>query len=156
MGILVFPALMRRRSGYLYNYGSEGVTWVKGYDSDDGNTFNKAASKIELVAASVNGAEIAVVTDSAIDLTGIDTVKFYVNRGYSTNDYMHRYFIASTSKTGGYDTYNVRDYVQGGMFYYTATLDVSGLSGSYYLRAHARTTILFTTCVMDVLQVWTK
>lgn len=159
MGILVFPALMRRRSsddGMLYDYGTEHVSWVQGYSTEntDGQYY-EASSYIELWAedGENNEAELATVTDSKVDLTGVSTVRFYVDRRNSTNNNRHRYFIVSSSKTGNYSVYNAREYVQGGIGYTTVDLDVSGLSGEYYVRVHSRTTSKLNECITRVYQV---
>ncbi|MFB5763329.1 hypothetical protein [Paenibacillus medicaginis] len=86
---------------------------------------------------STGGGEAGVVTSTSVNLTGVSTVTFVVAIEGSSDVQSDGIFIASTEQMGGGGTYNARKY-QGKLTSRTSiNLDVSALSGSYYLRAHA-------------------
>lgn len=143
--IRVLPAITGKIGKILYSYGSRSAAWVQGYAIGNANTFNKAAERIELAAYSgLDGedfpppAEITAVTDNVVSLTPYSNLMILINRPDSDSEYRERFFIVSTSKTGGYGTYNLRESVVGGTGLLAVNLDVSGLTGNYYVRVHAK------------------
>lgn len=156
MGLIVFPALMRRRAtgGVLYDGGTEYVDWVKGYESRD-CTLTKGASYMTLTTPAESSSEIAVVTDSKVDLTNWNSVEFHAY-WTSTSNWAARHFIVSSAKNNSRDTYDVRVAYLGtgtesGNIY--PSLDVSALSGEYYIRAH-QTGSKYSSFNMRIYKVW--
>ena len=80
--------------------------------------------------------ENAVVTDSPVDLTNVSKIRADLVCSLGSNpSASEHYMIVSTSKTGRYTTYNARVSVSTDTRQWFE-LDVSSLSGSYYLRFH--------------------
>jgi hypothetical protein len=148
----VVRAILQSGDGktYLYNQGDEvtGLTggWVAGFNSGAiRNSLTKNASNITVKAGGTGGFPPinTAVTNNAIDLTTAQTLKLQFS-GFGAGAYTGRsiYLVASTNKTANQDTYNARVFdtsISGTVVDKIMTLDVSALSGLYYIRVHART-----------------
>jgi hypothetical protein len=155
---------------YLYNVGDEcsALTggWVAGFNSGAvRNSLTKNASNITVKAGGTGGFPPinTVVTNNGVDLTTAQSVKLQFS-AFGPGTYANRsiYLVASTNKTANQDTYNARAYddysTSGGVVDKTITLDVSGLSGLYYVRAHARSASdeVGNDCEIVVSKIWLK
>lgn len=127
----------------IYIDGTEHISMVEGY-SLRGGSYTEYDEYIRLIASeSYNTAVRTTVTDVAIDLRAVNKVFLeYICLYRNSYSYMGEcYLVASTNKTGNYTTYDARKQVQNIQESisesYITFLDVSGLSGDYYIRCHA-------------------
>jgi len=98
------------------------------------NVLGKESDYLYLMVANSEGTSQSTwVTDNTVDLTDIDNVnvncEFTIDRG-------RFYIIASSSKTGSVITYDAQLKEDYKFNQTTKVLDVSNLSGSYYIRIH--------------------
>ncbi len=140
---------------WYYKLGIEGALWVAGYSEGSG-TQSKESDHLHLYAYNPSGSVYGYrtyVTDVAIDLTSINTLKIdWV--GTKTGSYAAAYFAVGMNKA---------DLGMNASINQTATfsrtidsLDVSALTGSYYIKIivwgdRDTTTHSFTA---DVYNVW--
>lgn len=123
---------------YYYNLGAEGVSWVAGNSVGTG-TQTKYADHLNLYINSDAGdasEERTYVTDIAVNLTGISKLNVDWEQ-LASGGYLAA-FIVSTSKTGNTGVWNaiIYDY-QIAFARRVQQLDVSVLTGNYYIRVHA-------------------
>jgi hypothetical protein len=86
-----------------------------------------------------DGDLLTVVTDTQVNLTGINTVKACFKSTLNTGGSLNAYLVVSTSKTGSYTVYNARSngtYDDDTNGWHSLSIDVSALQGSYYIRLH--------------------
>lgn len=123
---------------FLYNEGAHAADWVEGYTLS-GGTLTKNIDHLYAEAVESPGpAERAWVTDAPVDLTGIDEIVVDWEGITSADFQRNASFIVSTTKIADEDTFDAR-IQKGALFARTIdTLDVSALTGSYYVRVHAR------------------
>jgi hypothetical protein len=137
------PCMVTAVNGYteqlIYESGAELEPFVAGYSAGTGAQ-TKTATYMQ-VSATANDGQRTYVTDSAVDLTAWDQVVITWQNagGNSANQYSH--LAVSTSKMSDYATNNAILTKQNTFAQTTATLDVSSLNGSYYIRVHARRVI---------------
>ena len=117
-----------------YTAGTENVDWIQG--SASGVTFNTGDIEIstELTTTTV---ESYAVTNVLVDLTNINTLKIDWQGSVYQAVAPGMHLCVSTTKLGTNTTYNAR--LSGGNVSFarrTDSLDVSGLTGNYYLRIH--------------------
>lgn len=157
--MLMMKAVMaaKRWIPLLYAEGTEYVEFVEGYSVGAGSQ-SKEAGYLYINAADTGTVAVRTyVTDIMVNLTGAKTLKIdWANTGseYSGND---SFLVVSTNKTGGYGTYDLRIPSPGASFArMTSTLDVSGISGKYYIRVHACDTNTSTErrCRLYVYNIW--
>ncbi|MEG6615401.1 pyocin knob domain-containing protein [Peptococcaceae bacterium 1198_IL3148] len=122
-------------NGLLYYSGEEHIQFDVGYKTGTA-TQSKNADCLLLQPSSSTG-ECAYVTSIEVDLTNVNTLKVDWEQSYADNN-TYSYLIVSTSKTGNFETYNARTYVRGQFARKIDTLDVSNLTGTYYIRVAAR------------------
>lgn len=113
---------------------------VQGYhDLDTVNiTWNIDYVRLGGNRGTVQDKQLAIVTSDPVDLTYINSILIdweNPDMGMGTRSFL----IASTNQMGGYSTYNAVVSINGNFALTTTTLDVSGLTGSFYIRAHSRT-----------------
>lgn len=149
MSVFSFPAVMVRptRELILYDNGEGEDNWVKGMSSYNSSYYNapsltKNSDHLELhlqgIGLSSSGyARISAVTDETQTLTNFDTlyVTWSCSGGTSKAD-IYSYFIVSTNKTADESTYDARVSKHQTFSSQTTSLDVSGLSGDYYVRVN--------------------
>lgn len=122
----------------LYDSGTEYVSFSQGLNSGGGqytNVLTEGASDVRVYSsAAAGGGEVSWVSDSTIDLTDYSTLEYTTD---STVTSPAEFVVAvGTSRTAGRGTYDARNLYTSNTSG-TFTLDVSGLSGSYYIRFHA-------------------
>jgi|LSQX01.2.fsa_nt_gb hypothetical protein len=126
--------------GDYYNEGVEGVLWVTGYTYQSGEIV-KGANHIYL-RAYYDGkySERTAVTDVAVDLTNAYKVKidWYNDSSDSYRSKRRSAFVVSTEKMSSLATYDARIHREGPFSRRVDEIDVSGLTGNYYLRVHSR------------------
>ncbi|MEC0180226.1 hypothetical protein P4H61_01765 [Paenibacillus peoriae] len=100
---------------------------------------SKQADHVELYAYNPNtgGGDAAVVTNTLVDLTNVTYVDFDFALEGSIDSRSDAIFIASKEQMGDGSTFNARTYQGLRVSRATKSLNVAGLSGYYYLRAHA-------------------
>jgi len=120
----------------LYMPGVEYVPWVQGIANNGSVSKESDHIKISLPEGS---AEAAAVTDITIDLTNIRGI--LVEAQEISNDGGSAYLIASTQKNGGYNTFDARAGIPNVIGVpQRSVMDVTTLTGSYYIRIHRQAT----------------
>jgi len=119
----------------LYIAGVEYVPWVQGFAS--GGSASKASGYLNIVSSS-STFDVAIVTDFAIDLTSINRIWVESQEFGSTTGLA--FLIASMQKNGDQNTFDARTGVSTQNSIQRAVLDVSSLSGNYYIRIHRTAT----------------
>jgi hypothetical protein len=124
---------------YLYNEGAGEDDWVAGYSTGSGSQ-SKESDHFYLDLDSSSHAERAWVTDELVDLSSYNTVKIeWESYDWNYESGMGNvwvYFVTSTDKAtpaGDYITVIAKSEE------FTSRIDemdISGLSGSYYIRVH--------------------
>lgn len=82
-------------------------------------------------------ARVSTVTISKKDLTNINTVKIEWSHDTNTNNHTEAHIIVSTEQMANQLTYDARYFYTGAFIQRIDTVDVSTLSGEFYIRAHA-------------------
>lgn len=126
-----------------YNWGN----FVAGYANGTPWSQEISSNKISLDTGS-SCSDVAMVTNDPIDLTGIDYVCAVIDP--SSYGAVSTYLIVDTNKVAPYSTYVARvsgasdagDSIQG------LVLNVSSLSGLYYIRLHLAATSCFIHCYL--------
>jgi hypothetical protein len=143
-----------------YTNGTQNVPWTTGFTSGtDGSIFFEASNVVisagyEYANSTTN--ERTIVTLNTINLTNINTLyvdwECYVTGGPGQLSYL----IASSSQVGANSVFNARVSASGSRSRQTTSLNVSGLSGNYYIRIHQRdgSTNLFNGSSLIVYNVW--
>lgn len=125
----------------LYWYGAESVPWVPG-ESVAGGLQVKHSDYMYAEVGETAVARKAWVTDVAVDLASVNTV--YVDwdligsGSFSADGIGENLIIASTTKMGNHLVYDAIINLQGEYVRQVTALDVSALSGLYYIRVHAK------------------
>lgn len=137
---------------WYYQAGVEHVPWVRGYWY--GGSYQKQSGALYLDTGEVWGkafGEIALVTDFPVDLSGFSTlyVDWASTMTHTSGGNREASFNVSTSKTTNRNTYNVRLLRTASFARQVQAINVSGLSGSYYLRVHAYARAISTPGAQD-------
>jgi len=132
--------LLKNTIGDYYIEGVEGVLWVTGYTYHSGEIVKRADHIYLNAYYDGNYSERTAVTDVAVDLTNAYKVKIeWYNDSSSSNSSKRRSaFVVSTQKMSSLATYDARIYREGPFSRRVDEIDVSGLTGNYYLRVHSR------------------
>ncbi|MDD4896564.1 MAG: InlB B-repeat-containing protein, partial [Atribacterota bacterium] len=133
-------ANFRCAPGYIYNGDEYDHYWTYGYIEGSGY-YSKDNNYLYLTAGDYGAfAERSYVTDYPIDLTCINSIVIdWSNTGDDYDRNMSYLVVSSSSKHGNYDTDADARLERNRKFdRSTNTLNVSSLSGSYYIRVHAR------------------
>lgn len=121
----------------LYEEGEHEDDWVAGYSTGTGSQ-SKEADHLYLAAS---GTEMApgqrtYAKDAIVDLTNVN--KIFIDWAATlTGDYPSAQLIVSTEKMSSSATYDARLQKDTTFTREVEELDVSGLSGNYYIRVHA-------------------
>lgn len=118
-----------------YTEGTQNVDWIKGRTAGD-VTFNPSYMEVTTLQNTVT-VDASAVTDSTVDLTNINTI--YVDLSTISGNSPKSpavYICISTIKGGTYSQRDARTTASGVLSRQILSVDVSGLSGSYYIRIH--------------------
>lgn len=129
-----------------YNNGTQNVAWTTGYSIGSFGSVFYLSNSI-YVAAGDSGGEASVNertarTTNTVNLTNINTLYIDwegITSAPATSQTAN--FIVSTSSTGSFNTFNARAQVIFSSFSgdrRTTSLNVSGLTGNYFIRIHSR------------------
>lgn len=123
---------------YLYNEGALAADWVEGY-SDASPEHSKESDHLKIVAYDWDdGEQGTYVTDSTVDLTNVKTLKIDWQNAGEDHAANAAFFVVSTVKGGAASTYDARIDKYRDFSRTWDELDVSDLTGSYYIRLHAQ------------------
>lgn len=140
-----------------YTNGVEDATWVEGYSFSASGSVSKNADHLYIKAGNESGTSARTyVTDLSVDLTNIKTLYIeWENIGIASNS-NNSYLIASTDKIGTTATYNARFHKYNRFVKRIDALDVSALTGNYFVRVHATDTnsTADATSEIKVYRVW--
>lgn len=131
-------------SYYSYDTGTENDDWEIGLQNSGSVSFQ--SNRIDLyVDRQFGTAEVSAVTADTIDMSDFSTIT--VNFLNSDSNAV-LYLILGSSKTDTYTTYDYRQQQSSpSASPQDVVLDVSGVSGSYYIRLHnVKTSKGSTTC----------
>ena len=128
--------------GNIYYFeGNENTTltggWVEGASQSTGNQ-SKQADHLYLESSSSSIALRTYVTDTLVDLSDINVLKIDWENIGASNVNNYSAFVVSTSKSADQAMYDARILAQNLFSRKIDELDVSMLTGSYYVRVHAR------------------
>lgn len=139
MGLQVKGVYPDMRPLLCYSYGAENIPisggWVPGYRTGTGSQ-SKQTNRLSLGIANNATGERTYVTDKLINLSSLN--RLVINWNYYTDDgTCHAALVVSTNKTGSHSTsinksVSINGYFGSG----ESTVDVSELSGYYYIRVH--------------------
>lgn len=124
-----------------YNYGVENVEWVEGYDDGTGNTRTKEIDHlfIRAVSGSIRIGS-AWVTNVKVDLTDIAVLKLY--RNLTTNQVNGNAYcwllVSAENKGVNHTNADKASSTTASSATTTHILDVSDLTGEYYIAIHCR------------------
>ena len=120
-----------------YDEGKEGVDWVVGYLQSAASTdYSKQDDHLYLNAFGYP-AVTTYVTDVKVDLTDVETIEVDWSKSGNTSTESRAYFTVSENKGTSYED-SVATLVYTSNFARRINvLNVSALSGDYYLRVHA-------------------
>lgn len=135
-----------------YRYGIGQELWVPGY-SYGGGIQTKQATYLQLKFNSepkASNSEKTWVTDQLCDLTNVSEIMVEWEQALIYNDYDFS-LIASTVKMGSLDTYDARYIVSRKQTdgKERIQLDVSNLTGAFYVRLHIKATDQFGAVTRD-------
>jgi hypothetical protein len=144
-----------------YDKGTEHVAFEEGYQSTDNGSVMKDNFNMYLFAndsTGVGGAERTLVSTDAIDLTNIDTIKIDWKNTGSAVEENRSDVIVSSVKSGSRLVFDARAQKVNSFDRTVTDLDVSDLSGEYYLRIHARqlTATSTTESELFVYKIWAE
>ncbi|MDF2902420.1 MAG: hypothetical protein K0S25_58 [Bacillus sp. (in: firmicutes)] len=138
-----------------YTSGVENVGWVDG--ATLGNPSIKSKNVDHLYIKSENTGSLTVgtyVTDLVVDLTNIKTLFVeWENIGHASNNNLS-YLVASTVKAGAYGTFNAQIEVANVFAKNIRQLNVTALTGNFYIRAHTRANATGVVSELKVYRVW--
>lgn len=149
--------------GYLYKEGDEYVDitggWVPGYSYYEGSQ-SKQPTHLLLIAHGGSAGTLyytgqrTYVINNTIDITEYSSLKVdWESTGYiGTQNRTH--LVVSDNKTDSCDVYTARLYFEANFSRRINTLDISGLSGSYYIRAHKSMYLQDYYPQLKVYNVW--
>ncbi len=142
--------------GYIYNEGIYEDKWVEGYSTGTGSQSKEEDSHLYLYAKRESAdAERTYVTDKRVDLTDWDDLKIEWENTASESDANFSYLAVSTNKSGDSGIADERINTNSNFTKTTDTMNVSGLSGSYYIRVHATAlTLSDIESELKVYKVW--
>lgn len=159
MSLIVMAAVAaaRQKLKMLYNLGVEVVAWVAGHAYGD-YIRSKNADHLYLNAMGNSdplvSSEVAYVTDATQNLTNYSKLKIdWMNDGSVTSG-NHSILVASTNKTANWGTYDACYFKQSSFSRQIDEVDISGLSGDFYVRVHAYMTAEDFFSVVKVYKVW--
>ncbi|QCX32444.1 hypothetical protein FDN13_01320 [Caloramator sp. E03] len=124
---------------YLYNSGVEYVPFETGYTAGIGGTVTKNSDNINVYTPTADiSATITAVTSQAINITGAKKIWIdWVNTGSGLS--VNSSFGLITTKTTDCYTFGIAKINKSGAFTrVTESLDVSSLSGNYFVAVEAR------------------
>jgi len=121
-----------------YTLGTENVAWVEGVITATGSQSKEAGDLYLMAEDAVASAERAYVTDDTMYLTNIKTLYIdWENTGMSTPVNLSG-FVVSPLKIGTVNQYTSRLFKTSTFGRLVEALDVSALSGVFYIRVNAR------------------
>jgi len=137
-----------------YGYGKEYKLWISGYMVADGNQ-SKELDHLSVFASKVDsGAERTYVTHIPIPLKKIKTL--YIDWSGEATSLCNFAFCVSTSQVSPRTVYEARILIAAPFTRTISSLDVSALTGEYYLRVHSRdtTTITGANSLLKIYHIW--
>jgi hypothetical protein len=126
------------QAGYIYNGSTYNPIWVNGYNIGDGSQYLYTDRMYLKADQSGGNAEKSYVTDNPIDLTCINSIVIdWENVGWDGENNRSYFIVSSSSKYGKYDDNDINLERVRPFTRRIDTLDVSTLTGTYYIRIHA-------------------
>lgn len=148
----------------LYDEGNEcniiTGSWVSGYSKSTGGSAKNETNLYLYAVGNYNDqseAEWTFVTDKSINLSRIRTLYFDCEKTGSSDDGASFRFVVSTEKMGSSKQYDAR-VSSNAVVRKILSLDVSSLTGEYYIRLHSWTGSPHDTKYMKgyVYKVWAE
>lgn len=123
---------------YHYNAGDEKTAWTEGYSTGSGEQ-HKFEDNLYL-SAETDGAERTYATAAAVDLSNVESIHIDWQETGSPPGHIESYFVAARSRGGDHSQYDAGVKIDGNFARTSHSVDVSGLTGDYYIRIHTRHT----------------
>ena len=123
---------------YHYNAGDEKTGWIEGYSAGSG-----AQHKFEknlYLSAETDDAERTYATAAAVDLSNVERIHIDWQETGSSPGHIESYFVAARSRGDDHSQYDAGVKIDGNFARTSHSVDVSGLTGDYYIRIHTRHT----------------
>lgn len=132
---------------------TENTSFVTGFNTGGSNAVTEnfydsslSSYSTRLNVPGITGvSEIGWVTDVTVDLTGYSSLEVTWRQAGTANNNNSSRLVVSTNKTADSNTFDARATAINTFSLTTTSLDVSGLSGSYYIRVHARDNSSFSS-----------
>jgi hypothetical protein len=123
----------------LYESGVEYVPFVNGLMSAGYSTSSKQTTYLNLEVWRESGSwkQATFVTDNMIDISSLNTIYMEFTKDSTLTSEVA--LVASTDKLGGHSTYNAQALSKSREAKTILPLDVSQLTGMYYIRFHVHT-----------------
>jgi hypothetical protein len=145
----------------LFEGQTENTSFVQGFNTGGSNAITEDYfDGIEYVTRiSVPGitgvSDLAWVTDVTVDLTNYSSIEITWSQVGDANNNASSRLCVSSNKTADSNTFDARLSKANIFSKVTETLDISGLSGSYYIRVHARdnSTIASVNSIVHVYKI---
>lgn len=140
IGLKITPGYMIHfNAPYLYQDGLLKDFWTDGFTQNALLPVNLSTRTISIAAAAAGEtSEVTTVTDVLVDLTDWNSISIdWENIGTATIENISALRV-STIKNGDQSTFDAGVQLTNVFARQTSTVDVSGLTGNYYVRVHAR------------------
>lgn len=142
---------------YLYNQGDEHADitggWVIGHSNGVGSQ-SKQSNYLHLIGGSSGWGVRTYVTNSLIRLTDVNTIYVEWENGGSNSTHTISGMVISTVKTGNIDTNNAFVVVRSNFLPLISQLDVSAITGDYYIRVHGQSNTAGVLSSLRVYRIW--
>jgi hypothetical protein len=153
---------------YVYDTGTENVSFVAGYSEGTGNSEqSKEADHLYLRAEGrvqnvwiwnfYYVAERTWVTDTTVDLTDVNNVHIRWRNVGDNDDENQSFFIVSPNKNADCTNSTLSIAKTRNFGWIEESIGVGGLSGNYYLRVHARDNNDYDAAIdsrIEIEQIW--
>lgn len=140
----------------FYNLGTENLPYVAGYSNGQGS-ISKQPDHLYVYAGggATTDSQKTYVSNIAVSLLNINTIYIdWKSEGVGQEPNITVALCISTVKNGVFGTYNATIYKKGAFARTVDSVNVSSLTGSYYLRIHAAIAWNDSTSLIRVYKIW--
>lgn len=141
----------------LFENQTENTSFVQGFNTGGSNAITEDYLDVIEYGTRINVpgiagvSDLAWVTDVTVDLTNYSSVEITWRQAGTANNSTSSRLCVSSNKTADSNTFDARLSKANTFSKVTESLDVSGLSGNYYIRVHARDNSTFASVTSTVI-----